>query len=70
MHNPEQIQIQAARILEHIELFEELYPEDIEESGMDLKNGLRVSAVAIRAYLEDSGYSLTPGAANFNTVAS
>lgn len=59
MYDADGLQVQAARILEHIELFEELYPEDIEESGSDLKNGLRVSAVAIRAFLEDSGYPLS-----------
>ena len=52
----DQLPILAARILEHIEMLEELYAETIEQSNADLKNGLRVSAVAIRAYLDDIGF--------------
>ena len=52
----DQLPIQAARILEHIETLEELYADTIEQSNADLKNGLRVSAVAIRAYLDDIGF--------------
>ena len=56
----DQLPIQAARILEHIETLEELYAESIEQSNADLKNGLRVSAVAIRAYLDDIGFRGKP----------
>lgn len=56
----DQLPIQAARILEHIETIEELYAETIEQSHADLKNGLRVSAVTIRAYLDDIGFQGKP----------
>lgn len=57
----DQLPIQAARILEHIETLEKCYAETIEQSNADLKNGLRVSAVAIRAYLDDIGFQRNPG---------
>lgn len=56
----DQLPIQAARILEHIETIEELYAETIEQANADLKNGLRVSAVTIRAYLDDIGFQGKP----------
>ena len=56
----DQLPIQAARILEYIEILEELYPDTIDQSNADLKNGLRVSAVAIRAYLDDIGFERNP----------
>ena len=56
----DQLPIQAARILEYIETLEELYADTIEQSNADLKNGLRVSAVAIRAYLDDIGFERNP----------
>lgn len=57
----DQLPIQAARILEYIETLEEFYADTIEQSNPDLKNGLRVSAVAIRAYLDDIGFQDNPG---------
>ena len=47
---------QAARVLEYIELLEIQYEEEIDRTVADLKNGLRICAVALRGYLEDSGH--------------
>lgn len=46
---------QAARILEHIEILESQYSEEIQDSGADLKNGLRICALALRGSLEEAG---------------
>lgn len=46
---------QSARILEHIEMLENQYSGEIQDSGADLKNGLRICALALRGSLEEAG---------------
>ena len=48
----DQFPTQAARILEHIETLEIQYAESLDKTNVDLKNSLRICAVAMRAYLE------------------